>query len=631
MLACMVALAVAGAPGVETAWADGSASGSSKEGSATPASGGASSSPAPAAPLAVPADRQADKVVIITIHEPITTVTVDSIRRRLTLAERGGADCVVFDINTPGGEVGAVIEICGLIKASPIRKSVAWINPQAISGGAIVALACREIVFNDPAHMGDAMPVGMSLFEGMKALPDEELKKILPVLLGNVLDSVRRHNEGAGRYEWDEFLAQSMVVNDLQLWWVRNKATGDCLAIGREEAEMLFPGQSLDGKAQVAGGAAPSMSAGTPSNPDFKPGSGGDVPLPSGSAKLSLVEPGAIAAAMSTSVATSRPTFTSADAGQYELVHRITEGTAATYLSADQAATYGFAANVNRSADGRTITINPIRSDADIKAFVGAKHVRRLDRSWSEGLVVFLTNVWVRAIFFIIFLVALAIELSHPGVTLPGVVAVVALLLVIAPAALIGMAGWWTIAAILSGLALVAFEIFVLPGIGVAGISGAILLFAGILGAFIGAGGLFPDTEVERASRLWGMTSLLGGLFTAGVAFYFIAKHLESLPLLNRLVLNNAPLADESEGPSLLEAMGEGEQPIAAVGSVGVAVTPLRPAGKIEIGDRVLDAVADIGFIQAGAKVRVVSASEFRVAVEEVAEARPDEVKEGTA
>jgi membrane-bound ClpP family serine protease len=574
--------------------------------------------PAGQAP-AVPATRQADKVVIITVHKEIDDVMLQSITRRLTLAERGGADAIVFDINTPGGEVGAVIAICDRIKTSSVRNTIAWVNTEAISGGAIMALACREIVMNEASHIGNAMPVMIE--QGTRrgrAVPQDELKKkILPVLLGNVLDSVRRHNDAASRYQWDEFLAQAMVVNDLQLWWVRHKETGIFVAVDRREAELLFPGQSLDGPARLVGGQAPSTAATNQGTPVSSPPTGGPIAMPSGSTKLAGIRPDMIAKEMTSSSLTEhRPRVTGADAGKYELIERISDGSSAAFLSAADAAHYNFASNSRPS--GTSAVLEPIRNETDLKAFLGAKHISRLDTTWSEGLVVFLTNPIVRGAFFVIFVIALIIELTHPGVTLPGVVAVVCLGLALAPAALIGMAGWWTIVAVLAGLVLIMMEVLVFPGLGAPGIAGAVLLFGGLVGSFIGAGGLFPDTDAQRASRLWGISTLLGGMFTAGVMIYFLAKHLESVPLLNRLVLANSPANDDDTG--MLAAMGEDTTAPAKVGDLGVAITPLRPAGKVEIEGRVVDAVAEFGLVEPGAKVRVTSVTEFRVAVEQVRE-----------
>jgi membrane-bound serine protease (ClpP class) len=58
--------------------------------------------------------------------------------------------------------------------------------------------------------------------------------------------------------------------------------------------------------------------------------------------------------------------------------------------------------------------------------------------------------------------------------------------------------------------------------------------------------------------------------------------------------------------------------PAIKVGAIGVAVTPLRPSGKIEIDGARHDVVAELGFIDIGKEVRVVSVTDFRISVEAV-------------
>lgn len=75
-----------------------------------------SPSTATATPVAVPADLASQNIAIITIREPIDRYTSMSFKRRLAKAEAAGADCVVVELDTPGGELGAVLEICELIE-----------------------------------------------------------------------------------------------------------------------------------------------------------------------------------------------------------------------------------------------------------------------------------------------------------------------------------------------------------------------------------------------------------------------------------------------------------------------------------------------------------------------------------
>jgi len=56
----------------------------------------------------------------------------------------------------------------------------------------------------------------------------------------------------------------------------------------------------------------------------------------------------------------------------------------------------------------------------------------------------------------------------------------------------------------------------------------------------------------------------------------------------------------------------------ALLGAIGVAATPLRPAGKTQFGDTFVDVVADGGYIMPGTRVQVIEVEGNRVVVKEV-------------
>jgi membrane-bound serine protease (ClpP class) len=116
--------------------------------------------------------------------------------------------------------------------------------------------------------------------------------------------------------------------------------------------------------------------------------------------------------------------------------------------------------------------------------------------------------------------------MAHPGLVVPGGVAAVALVALLAPPMLVGMAGWWEVGAIVGGILLIVIEIFILPGFGVAGILGIILILGGLLGTFVdnSGGGLFPDSPQGRQDLMYGAVSLLLSIVSSGVAIYFISK-----------------------------------------------------------------------------------------------------------
>ncbi len=560
----------------------------------------------------VPSYRQAKNVAVITIKGEIDgggrlgdSVMVSSVERRIRTAVRAGADAIVFEFDTPGGEVNASLRVASLIKDSPVANTVAWVRPRALSGGAVAALAAREIIVSDPASFGDAMPIQFGPL-GAQAVKDNEiLKKVLPPLISDVVDSARRHNDAMGRYQRDEFLVRAIVANDMELWWVRENSTGIEMAIDRREFELLFPGESPDGATRLA-----STSVGRRTQAASIPNA------PGGSAKLAAVA-GELAANAPTRTSV-RPMLSAADAGRWTLIDKIMDGTAPATFSAQDLAHYNLAINAVSIAPG-VKQLQPVETDEQLRAFFGAERVRRLDASWSEGLVLFLTNPIVRGVLIVLFILALFAEMSHPGAIIPGIISLIALMALIAPPLLIGMASWWEVLAIVVGIGLICLEAFVIPGTTVAGAAGLLLLFGGLVATFLPGGqGLFPGSQQESSSLAWGVGTVLAALVTSGVGVFFIAKHFGSLPIFGKMVLRPA------EDAASITTIGIADQSTAApakVGELGTALTRMAPAGRIDIDGRVIDAYSDFGFIQSGSKVRVSSVDSFRVGVERLPDA----------
>lgn len=573
--------------------------------------------PAPElSPSAIPAGRQAKNVAIITIKGEIRSgISAESFKRRLAEAEASGADALVVELDTPGGEVGAVLEICDAIKSSSIPNTVAWIHPNAYSGGAIIALACRSMVASDPATLGDALPISLNAFGMLNQLPEHERQKVLSPLMAEVVDSARRNGH-------DEYLVQGIVSRGVELWLVEEIKTGKRLTIDRAEYETLFGDQPPTSRprlvsAQSTGlprqmpsfpGPSPQSPTGTPdpstagqAPPDQNPSQAPALSPPDTSYRPASPALEAISKEVSGSqtLGSSRPLFTEADRGGYRLIEYVADGGGPVVMKHGDLTHFGFVDET-------------VKNDEQLTAYFGASNVERLDASWSEGVAFWMTKPLIRGVLIVIFLIALFIELTHPGVALPGAIAALALTCLVGPPLMIGMANWWEIAAILVGIGLVAIEIFVLPGFTVFGVVGLVLLFGGLIGTFVRQepGHLFPDSPGSRDDLLYGVATILLSSVSAVVAMYFIGKHFGSLPILSRLVLDASNDTDE-----LIQAMdptgGVGVRP----GETGRTLTPLRPAGRAMVGERVLDVVSDLGFLDAGVPIRVVDASSFRITV----------------
>lgn len=574
---------------------------------------------APAGPVsaaaAVPAARQATNVAIITIEGPIDAVTAFSVERRMALAEKGGADCLVFDIDTPGGEVYAVLNICKAIKRSPIQNTVAWVNPNAYSGGAYIALACREIVVARSGTMGDAAPVVASPM-GLQTLAPTERAKMLSPLLADLVESARLRG-------YDEKLVQGLVILGVELWMIRDKQTGEVHFIDEKEWKDLFGTEPPRGNPRMPSGAAPGAELPSPTGGTFEevgPAVGEAPPASDSefrSASPKLAQSVATEVNKELAVPSTRPDFINADPDRYEFVTYATDGHALLTLSETDLKFFGLAQET-------------ISTDEELKQFLGATNLKRLDQTWSEALVAFMTQgasgMIVRGLLIVVFLIAMFLELSMPGVGLPGIIAIVALAGLFVPPMLIGASAWWALASIIAGLGLLFVEIFVIPGFGVPGVLGLGLMLVGLVGSFAGLGEMFPGSSPGDSSSLtWALATVLTALFVSAIAMYFISKYTHRLPVVNRLVLS-AGISRPDGATTMLGAMGAPavEGPV-AIGDIGRTTTPLRPSGSAMFGDQLVDVVSEFGFVDANQPVRVATLSRYRVGVEAVSPGESEE------
>jgi membrane-bound ClpP family serine protease len=245
--------------------------------------------------------------------------------------------------------------------------------------------------------------------------------------------------------------------------------------------------------------------------------------------------------------------------------------------------------------------------------FYGLDQVHDAGSDWLEEVAEFLRWRVVSIILVMIGIGGLILELKLPGSTLPAVVAAVCFVLYFwAHSELAGHLTWLAVLLFLLGLVLIGVEIFILPGLGVTGISGVVLM---IVGLALVAVAKKPETTQEWLEL--GSTTLSLGLALVGAVggAMVLAWYLPHMPLARRLVLAPTP-----EGSELLaeETTSATEANAALLGAVGVAATTLRPAGKVRFGDDFVDVVAEGSYIEAGTRVQVIEIEGNRIVVKEV-------------
>lgn len=112
---------------------------------------------ASSARAAVPAIGKGD-VVVVPMHGPVSEAQFFFLRRVLKQAEVAGASALILDIDTPGGALSATEEICKALLKTELPV-YAYINTNAASAGALIALAAKEVYMAPVSAIGAAAPV----------------------------------------------------------------------------------------------------------------------------------------------------------------------------------------------------------------------------------------------------------------------------------------------------------------------------------------------------------------------------------------------------------------------------------------------------------------------------------------
>jgi membrane-bound serine protease (ClpP class) len=234
-----------------------------------------------------------------------------------------------------------------------------------------------------------------------------------------------------------------------------------------------------------------------------------------------------------------------------------------------------------------------------------AANLRRFRYTTTDTVVYRLNQPVFTGLLILIGLIALYIEASAPGIGIGGLVAGLCAVLFFWSRFLTGTSGWLEVILFLAGLTFIALELFVIPGFGLPGLSGIVLLFASVLLA--SQSFVVPQTAVQwNTFTSSALVMLISGLLFL-VAAVFISRRLGSLPFLNRLVLAGPPETDDAD--EVAETLTVAQELNLSVGDVGRAESVLRPAGRAVFKDRSVNVVSDGSYIEADESVKIVRIS----------------------
>ncbi len=275
-----------------------------------------------------------------------------------------------------------------------------------------------------------------------------------------------------------------------------------------------------------------------------------------------------------------------------------------------------------RRAHELQIADRPVANFEELKERLGIPEdvqPQKIGRTWLDDTVFVLNTNFVTGLLFFVGIVCIYLELHFMSGIL-GILSALCFGVFFWSKFLGGTAGWLEVLLFLLGLGCLAMEIFVIPGFGVFGVSGVLLLFAALVMASqtFGNGILEPNNDLTNATKT--MATLSTSIIAVIVLAMALSKFLPRIPILNQMILTPPGMdsVQSPDEPRLRPDLAEIGAFAGLLGAQGETLTMLRPAGKARVNDRMLDVVSDGPFIPQGRPVEIVQISGNRIVVREV-------------
>ncbi|MFT5151710.1 MAG: membrane-bound serine protease (ClpP class), partial [Planctomycetota bacterium] len=207
------------------------------------------------------------------------------------------------------------------------------------------------------------------------------------------------------------------------------------------------------------------------------------------------------------------------------------------------------------------------------------------------------------------------------GFGVPGILSVVCFMLLLVGRQMVGLADVPHIIFAVLGMALMAFELFVMPGTIWFGLLGAIMLAAALIFSSLGPGFSF-SSALDRELLLNSTSNLILTTLSTLVLMWAIARFLPETPILRRMALGSGGSIPGTQAPSSFgEAVPAPNETAAGrlvVGALGTAESALRPVGMVRLDDGAglpVEAISEVGALEPGTRVRVTEVHGARLVV----------------
>jgi membrane-bound serine protease (ClpP class) len=263
-------------------------------------------------------------------------------------------------------------------------------------------------------------------------------------------------------------------------------------------------------------------------------------------------------------------------------------------------------------------TVDDLEEALEAIGITGAD-IQQVEQSWAETFVRFITEPVIASLLFSIGSLLVIVDIFSGDLSPLSGIGAGALALFFGGHFIAGLAGWEGVLLVVLGLALIAIELFIIPGFGIFGILGLLALAGGLFISVIG------DVAIESDLRRAGYT-VAGAVVMVLFGIVMMLVFLPSMGRFRGLVLQTTvgrddPIPPEpgyrrwftnEEAKEPVHVAKEIETEESLVGKRGRALSDLRPGGFARIDGKRVDVVTQGDYIREGDLIEVVADDRYR-------------------
>lgn len=277
----------------------------------------------------------------------------------------------------------------------------------------------------------------------------------------------------------------------------------------------------------------------------------------------------------------------------------------------------------NDYCDGKANSVREVLQKEGLASY----QVVEPELSLTDKIIDFLINPAVSSFLILLMLGGLYFELQSPGLGFPLALAIAGAVLYFAPLYLEALAAYWEIALFVFGVLLIGVEVFVIPGFGISGFGGLLLVLASLVLTLL-QNDFFDFRFTRMDDVLQAILTVLGALIGFVVFILVFGKPLFNSGAFQRMVLQTTLSHSDDEAPvqanDAQEATAsntpEKSRASKFVGQVAKAHTDLSPSGKVWLDGNMYDAVSEGEFIEQGQEVKILKDLKSRLLVRPIDE-----------